>query len=101
CGDTGCGDTVRGFAGKGALMVTLEELRAALRGLGLLAGDGWLARALSRVAAEPGALGSLFPAVGRRCGREPLAGVSGWTVDEAARVLLLAALPAEHAVPGA
>jgi hypothetical protein len=78
---------------------TLEDLRAALAGEGVLAEDGWLAQALSRVAADPGALGSLFPAVGRRCGRGPLPGVRDWTVDEAARVLLLAALPPDRPLP--
>lgn len=74
-------------------MVTLDDLRAALTGNGSLAEDGWLAGALDLVAADPSALGGLFPAVGRRCGRGPLPGVPGWTVDEAARTLLLAALP--------
>jgi hypothetical protein len=77
----------------------LEDLRAALAAHGVLAEDGWLARALSSVAADPAALGSLFPAVGRRCGRGPLPGVWDWTVDEAARALLLAALPPDRLLP--
>jgi hypothetical protein len=81
--------------------VTADDLRDALGAAGLLAGDGWLARTMSRVAADPGALGSSFPAVGRRCGREPLPGLAGWTVDEAARVLLLDALPPDRVFPEA
>jgi hypothetical protein len=78
----------------------LRDLRAALAGDGVLAGDGWLSQALARVADDPGALGALFPAVGRRCGRGPLA-APDWTVDEAARVLLLAALPPDRLLPEA
>lgn len=62
----------------------------------------WLADAEQAVAANPAAIAGLFPAAGRRCGRGPLpagrggplpAAGSGWTVDDAARVLLLTALP--------
>ncbi|MGK5684273.1 EboA domain-containing protein [Actinoplanes sp. URMC 104] len=55
-------------------MTTLEELRALLP-----------------VEVEPGSVGALFPAAGRRYGREPL--TDGWTTDEAARALMLAAVP--------
>ncbi|MFG1811898.1 EboA domain-containing protein [Streptomyces sp. NPDC049040] len=68
---------------------------------------------MGRVARDPDAVAVLFPAAGRRCGRGPLFGPghgphdgpglgpgfgarsdqAGWTVDEAARVLLLTALP--------
>lgn len=68
----------------------LDELRAAVPA------QGWLGEALERVAADPGAIGRLFPAVGRRCGREPLAEPPGWSTDEAARVQLLAAVPADR-----
>ncbi|MEO3930388.1 EboA domain-containing protein [Micromonosporaceae bacterium B7E4] len=73
----------------------LERLRAAL----LAVPDGrppdrdWLAEALRRVGAEPAAIGRLFAAAGRRCGRAPLPDLPDWTADDAARVLLLAALP--------
>ncbi|MEN3612915.1 EboA domain-containing protein [Plantactinospora sp. ZYX-F-223] len=73
----------------------LERLRAAL----LAVPDGrppdrdWLAEALRRVGAEPAAIGRLFAAAGRRCGRAPLPDLPEWTADDAARVLLLAALP--------
>ncbi|MFY1687181.1 EboA domain-containing protein [Plantactinospora sp. WMMB782] len=85
----------------------LERLRAAL----LAVPDGpppdrdrlpdrdWLAEALRRVGAEPAALGRLFAAAGRRCGRAPLPGLPGWTADDAARVLLLGALPSAE-LPG-
>lgn len=51
----------------------------------------WLDTALAEVAAGPATIRTLFPAVRRRCGRAPLP--DGRTVDEAARALLLAALP--------
>ena len=50
----------------------------------------WFDTALARVAGEPGAIGGLFPAVSRRCGRGPWR--DGWTVDDAVRVELLTAL---------
>jgi hypothetical protein len=74
--------------------MTGADLRAALAGA--VADPAWLAEALARVSVEPAALGRLFPAVSRRCGRLPLADpgpeLAGWTVDDAARVLLLTAL---------
>lgn len=51
----------------------------------------WLTEAVSRAGQDPTAVRTLFPAVGRRCGRGPL--VPGWTVADAARARLLAALP--------
>ncbi|SHN18326.1 EboA domain-containing protein [Actinacidiphila paucisporea] len=66
---------------------------------GRVADPGWLADAVDRVARDPDAVATLFPAAGRRCGRGPLPGPdsqpgnAGWTVDDAARVLLLTALP--------
>lgn len=81
-------------------MTTVDQLRAALRGprLGEQAPDGpaWLAEALARVGAEPAAIGQLFPAAGRHCGRSPLAAAPDWCADEAVRALLLAALPAQR-----
>lgn len=71
-------------------MTTLERLRDAVPV------DGWLADALAQVTADPAAIGRLFPAAGRRCGREPLPSVPGWTADEAARALLLATLPPDR-----
>lgn len=79
-----------------------EDLRVALDGA--VADPAWLAGAVHRVSESPAAIGALFPAVSRRCGRGPLAGggpglagggpgLAGWTVDDAARVLLLTALP--------
>ncbi|PWI19307.1 hypothetical protein DI272_37985 [Streptomyces sp. Act143] len=57
----------------------------------------WLGDARWQVAQNPDAIAMLFPAVGRRCGRGPLADagpeLAGWSVDDAARVLLLTALP--------
>ncbi|MEE6263515.1 EboA domain-containing protein [Plantactinospora sonchi] len=79
----------------------LEQLRAALFAVPERGGPerDWLTAALDRVTADPDALGRLFAAAGRRCGREPLPGLPDWTADEAARVLLLAALP-PAALPG-
>ncbi|MFI1051971.1 EboA domain-containing protein [Streptomyces griseoruber] len=51
----------------------------------------WLADAVARVGEDPAAVRGVFPAVGRRCGRGPL--IAGWTVADAARARLLAALP--------
>lgn len=71
--------------------LTAEDLTAELRGA--VPDPGWLADALATVAATPGSIGVLFPAVGRHCGRGALPGARGefrdWTVDDAVRVLLL------------
>lgn len=75
----------------------IEEVRVAL--VPRLSADAasWLRAAEERIGASAQAIRSLFPAVGRRCGRGPLDGAppqcAGWTVDDAARALLLAALP--------
>jgi hypothetical protein len=46
------------------------------------------------VSREPAAIDVLFPAVGRHCGRGRIEGLAGgWTVDDAARTLLIAELP--------
>ncbi|NHC14428.1 hypothetical protein G9H71_11625 [Motilibacter sp. E257] len=54
---------------------------------------GWLADARARVSAAPTQVGAVFPAVRRSCGAgllpSPDATLSGWTVDDAARALLL------------
>lgn len=75
--------------------MTAERLRTAVSGR--LTDPAWLDTALDRVGADPGSIGPLFPAVSRRCGRGPVATadpeLAGWTVDDAARVLLLTALP--------
>ncbi|MGH9038045.1 MAG: EboA domain-containing protein [Acidimicrobiia bacterium] len=63
--------------------------------------DGWrwLMAAGERLVDNPEAVGSAFPAAGRKVGRGPLVGTSPsggvlfeWTVDDAARALLLDAL---------
>ncbi|MCT9082387.1 EboA domain-containing protein [Streptomyces fulvoviolaceus] len=51
----------------------------------------WLTDAVARVGQDPAAVRTVFPAVGRHCGRGPLA--AGWTVADAARARLVAALP--------
>jgi hypothetical protein len=62
----------------------------------------WLEASLAAVATEPATIRSRFPAVGRKVGRGPAfdhadepADVHAWTVDDAARTLLLVAL-GEH-----
>ncbi|GAA2627050.1 EboA domain-containing protein [Dactylosporangium fulvum] len=54
----------------------------------------WLDTALETVSRQPSAIARLFPAAGRQCGRWALTRLPGWTVDDAARVLLLTHLPA-------
>ncbi|TYB71418.1 sugar phosphate isomerase [Nonomuraea sp. PA05] len=52
----------------------------------------WLDEALS----HPDTFKRSFAAAGRRAGRTPLPAAPGWTADEAARALLLAALPPDR-----
>lgn len=73
-------------------MSSLHQLRDTLRQHGILADDGWLAGAAAAVAADANALGWLFPAAARTCGRQPLPQMSSWSTDEAARAILLAAV---------
>jgi hypothetical protein len=63
-------------------MTTLDDLRKAL-GPG---GDEWVGS---------GDIAKLFPAAGRRWGRDPLPTAPGWTADEAARALLLDDVPVD------
>lgn len=53
----------------------------------------WLDGSLGAAADRPETAARSFAAAGRRAGRAPLPGAPGWTADEAARTLLLAALP--------
>jgi nucleotide-binding universal stress UspA family protein len=69
--------------------MTLDELRAALRGV---PGESWLDDALVRVRTEPDAAGQLFARAERKLGREPLAAGGAWTTGRAGRALLLAEL---------
>ncbi|MDG4796280.1 EboA domain-containing protein [Micromonospora sp. WMMD1082] len=75
-------------------MTTPDDLRVALSGV---PDPEWLVTALDRVAAEPATIARFFPTAGRRCGRDALPELPGWTADEAARALLLTALPSDHA----
>ncbi len=78
--------------------LALGPLAAALAARTDAAARRWLAQAQAQVRRDPGALAALFPAVGRTVGREPLdphahpEDVHAWTVDAAARTVLLAAL---------
>lgn len=75
--------------------MTPDQLRAALRDV---PDPQWLATAVREVTTTPATLSRHFAAAGRRCGRGPAADLPGWTVDDAARVLLLTSLTADHAV---
>lgn len=79
--------------------MTSAVLETALRGATTAEGWAWLEEARAAVATDPPAVRSRFPAVGRRVGRGPLPGdappggpLFAWTVDDAARALLLDAL---------
>jgi hypothetical protein len=64
-------------------------------------GIAWLDEAIETLESEPAQIRTLFPVVGRKVGREPLDPEAdpddphAWTVDDAARVLLLVALGAD------
>lgn len=78
--------------------MTTDELRRALAQRLPREGASWLADAEARVHDRHGAIGGLFPAVGRSTGRGPLHpdrsanDLRAWTVDDAGRTVLLAAL---------
>jgi hypothetical protein len=53
----------------------------------------WCPQAIDRIGTEPDAVNRLFPAAARQCGRGDLPGAPGWSIEDAARALLLANLP--------
>ncbi|MEW9528310.1 EboA domain-containing protein [Microbispora sp. NPDC049125] len=67
-------------------MMDADTLLAAL-------GHDWVVEARAEVARRPDAIVRHFAAARRRIGRAPLPGAPGWAADEAARAVLLAALP--------
>jgi hypothetical protein len=75
-----------------------EEVRRALELVAEPEGLAWLEDAIAEAAARPATIRARFPSVGREVGRGPLDpdddpdDVHAWTVDDAARTLLLAAL---------
>src|SRR5689334_20465588 len=75
----------------------MHEISAALEARARPEGLDWLREASAAVAADVTAIRSRFPMVGRKVGREPLdpsadpADVHAWTIDDAARTLLLLA----------
>ncbi|MFI8389881.1 EboA domain-containing protein [Streptomyces sp. NPDC085540] len=86
----------------GAPAALLATLEAALADALDDSAAQWLDTARCSVAGAPAALAALYPAAGRQCGRGPIAPPrSGaphhrhpqWTVADAVRALLLAALP--------
>lgn len=77
-----------------------DELRSALSGRLTGEGKAWLDEAVAAIRSDATAIRTRFPAADRRCGRGDLIPTShcptpprGWTVGDAARVLLLHALP--------
>ncbi len=79
---------------------TPEQLRNALEDRMSADGELWLTGSLHRIHRDPVAVRTLFPAAGRRCGRGSLVAhdeaggvMRGWTVDDAARALMMTALP--------
>ena len=77
--------------------MTFAELSAALEARARPEGLEWLREASAAVAADATAIRSRFPMVGRKVGREPLdagadaSDVHAWTIDDAARAVLLVA----------
>ncbi|HEX6021958.1 MAG TPA: EboA domain-containing protein [Solirubrobacter sp.] len=75
----------------------MKELMAALEARAKPEGLEWLRETSAAVAADPTVLRSRFPMVGRKVGREPLdpdadpSDVHAWTIDDAARTVLLVA----------
>ena len=78
--------------------MTLAELSAALEARARPKGSRGCARRARRSPPTPTAIRTRFPMVGRKVGREPLeagadpADVHAWTIDDAARTLLLVAM---------
>ena len=75
--------------------MTPDDLRTALTDRMTQKGWRWLTGACASAAADPAVVRGLFPLAGRRCGRVRLdpGDPYGWTVEDAARCLLLAAMP--------
>ncbi|GAA3242324.1 EboA domain-containing protein [Actinocorallia longicatena] len=71
--------------------MTAEDLYTALLDRLTPQAVGWLDETIALVATDPAALPRRHPAAGRRCGRGPL-GVGAWTVDDAARTLMISAV---------
>jgi hypothetical protein len=75
----------------------MTDLASALDARARPEGLEWLREASASVAADVTAIRSRFPMVGRKVGREPLeadadpADVHAWTIDDAARTILLVA----------
>lgn len=80
------------------LPLDCDPLRRALRARLNEPSVRWLDEATTRLEHEPNSIGGIFPAVGRAIGRTPLhadadlADLHAWTLDAAARTLLLVAL---------
>lgn len=82
------------------MTASLEWLRGALESRLAPEAGRWLAESLGAVREDPSQVRLRFPAAGRHLGRGPLATdealpderATGWTVDQAGRVLLLAEL---------
>ncbi|GAA4093498.1 EboA domain-containing protein [Actinomadura miaoliensis] len=74
-----------------------DELTAALAPVLDADASAWLAAARERIGGDADAAAVLLPAAGRRCGRGPLptrtTTPEPWSVDDAARVVMLLELP--------
>lgn len=70
--------------------MTVSDLSALLDVVLAAGARTWLADAAAVVAADPAKIHVVFPAVRRRCGHARID--SGWTADEAARVVLINAV---------
>ncbi|MFC9973918.1 EboA domain-containing protein [Spirillospora sp. NPDC127200] len=82
-------------------MTEVDDLRRRLAATLPERAARWLAEARETVRADASAIDVVFPVAGRQCGRGPLpGGPGGWTIDDAARVLLLDALPPGRSVLG-
>jgi len=84
--------------GSGERLLDPEALWAPLEERARPEGIAWLREVVDEVAADPAAIRTRFPTVGRKLGREPLEPGAdpddphAWTIDDAGRTLLLAAL---------
>lgn len=72
-----------------------EEIRKVLSAHLTTDAARWLDTAMDHVAAAADTIRQLFPAAGRHCGRAPIndGAPPGWTIDDAARALLMTRLP--------
>src|SRR5262249_4970249 len=83
---SGRGRTDESDRHEGGAVIAADDVQAVLT---VASDPEWFAMALQRIDADPKAISELFPAAGRRCGREVRPELSGWRTDDAARALML------------